>query len=348
MFYGGYRGYRGVPLFAMLAWCGCDGGVAPPSADRVRNATPFMSVMDDLGDILAGGRPISHEFELDNPTGVPVHILGAEALSPCCSSLACVPEMIPPCSRARVSVIARPGFQAGRREVRFAVHTDEPGRSIRDLILRANFLPEVEILPLGEEPDLPVGQTGTQTYEVVCRRKGGQGRDSPDEAVADGLTASLGAISTESTEGGLTVTTRVLRIAIPPSTQPGPRAEIVRLKWPGDLTLDHTVIWRVAPAITATPAGLIIRSGEIARPVDLAVRSDGDPFRVLDVTGPSVRGWQMDGRAPTQTSHRLELHLDPEFLGLPGNSEIAIRTDHANQPVIRLPLFVLPGPEGGR
>ena len=145
----------------------------------------------DLGTVLAYGQTLKHEFRLTNTTKRPIRLAGAVALTPCCSSVGSVATSIPPGGEAILPVFFSPGFQSGRKGVRFLVRTDDGEEPTRFFSLVADLAAEVEVAVTdGKGLSLPMGKPGMQAFRVIGRRTKMEGRRAPTTVVsASPLTA---------------------------------------------------------------------------------------------------------------------------------------------------------------
>jgi hypothetical protein len=299
----------------------------------------------DFGPVLARGQELHHEFLLRNPTDRPIRLLDARANTPCCSAVGQRPEVIPPGGTAALPVVFRPGTQTTRKRVTFAVQTDNPARPWWSLAVSASMTAEIEVRPVaGQDASLPIGAPGHQRFQVICRRVGDEGRDVPEAVeVAPPLVAALGPTRLDRLSPLLTEATRDLVVTLPASREPGPRRVEVRLKWADGLSRDMVVTWKVTPLIDASPSELILREGAGPASRIVLLRAADRPFRILEVTGPSLAG--PPGPLPTgpERLHALRLDLDPARAGAGAMAtDVRIVTDHPDQPALILGVLVVP------
>lgn len=342
-----FGGLRWVSM-VIVSWAGCapsserdDRAIAPERRAAVASLVPEVT---DLGVVLARGQSIRHEFVLRNPTARPIRLLGARPLTPCCSDLDSIPEVVPGGGSGRIAVRFRPGFQSGRKRVQFAIRTDEAGGTTRIFTLGAVLVAEVEVSGAeGPGLSLPMGQLGWQTLRVTSRRRAGEGRGPAEtvSAMAPPATRFLGEPTERIRTDGLIEAVREVELAIAPDPVAGSRSGSVNFGWADGRTWTHVVNWRVTPHITASPSGLVLRPGY---PPDrtVALRSASAPFRITGITGPAIaegKGCPLDVAAQM---HLVKLVLDPEGLRSPAPFDVTIATDHADQPQVTISVFVVP------
>ena len=251
--------------FPVLFVIGCSDNPVPTLEPRESSQiTPTASDADlfDFGPVLARGQTLRHEFTLSNPSNRPIRVLGAEAMTPCCSAVESIPDAIPPQSSAKLSVTLKPGFRSGRKRARFAYRTDEAPGIVRELTLVANLFPEVDdALAEGSTATLPIRQVGRQAIRFLFYRRGEEGRGEPSSVEAKPpLTARFAAPAEHrALTDGLTKSTRLVEVDLPSSDDPGVRRGEITLHWPDGKTWNRAIEWQVEPRIVATPSGLTLR-----------------------------------------------------------------------------------------
>jgi hypothetical protein len=300
--------------------------------------------------VLAHGQTLRHEFELRNPSGKPLRILGAEALTPCCSSIDKLPDTVPANGSIKVLVTFKPGYRGGHRQVRFLVTTDDHAHPTRAFSLSASIAPEVEVNALdGSASVLLLGQAGTQTLRVTCRRAKEEGRGAPESVEASpGLSAHFigSAVEETDSEGWITATRDVV-VELPQGSDAGPKQGTLILKWPEGLTHEQPVSWRVRPSIEAAPAALVLNGSDRTKPQSVLLRAADVPFRILDIDG--ARLDKPDGSlGEAVKSHVLHLSLSDEGWPDATTREVVITTDHPHQPKVIITVLLLTGAKGGQ
>lgn len=318
------------------------------STQTLRPDQAESSRFHNFGSVLARGQTLHHEFTLTNPTDHPLHILGAEALTPCCSALGPVPEVVAAHGQAKLPVVFRPGYQSGRKWVQFLVRTDDPAEPIRNFALAASLISEIEPRVLaGSATTLPLGQSGRQTIRVICHRVGDEGRGAPVTVTATApVTARFqGPPTVRIFPDGLVETTRDIEVALPPGKTTGSRQSEILIRWSDGLTLPDGIFWQVRPCIEAVPSGLVLKAseGRVDRMILLACQDR--PFRVLAIRGPALADVPTPP-AESRRSHGIRVSLKADGDSEAGASDLVMTTDHPDQPIVRVSVLVLPALEG--
>jgi hypothetical protein len=299
----------------------------------------------DFGAVLAKDQTLNHVFMLRNESDKAVRILGAEARTPCCSRVVRPANtVIEPGGELGLPVEFRVGRASGRKKAEFLVSTDDRAQPVWTLALKAELYPEFSAETSGEI-GLALGREGAITFPVICHRQGQTGLEAPIEArMAGPHRARLlpkGPADTESLPDGLERAARIVEVNLAPSGEIGRHAEEVVLVWADGEERRVPLRWEVEAVVRVEPSGLTIPAGAglVARTVLL---SADRPVRILEVSGPLVEA--DDSTRSAAAVHRLELRLRP---GAPwaGATDVVIRTDHPDQPEVRLSVLVLPGAE---
>ena len=244
----------------------------------------------DFGPVLARGQVLTHEFALTNESGRAVRLLGSQAMTPCCSAIGPLPEIIPPGAAVKVPVSFKPGHESRRKRVEFAVRTDSPDVPTLVLAVMATATAEIEIRPdKTSNATLPLGRSGHQRLTILCRRIGQEGRGSPDglDATPPLTAAFVGPTEGRSVPGHWVESTRDIEVVLPASSREGMRSGTVTLSWKGNPPIEFPIEWRVTPRIRATPTSIILRSKSAAsrETHTVILRSDDAPFRITGVSG---------------------------------------------------------------
>jgi hypothetical protein len=298
----------------------------------------------DLGRVLAHGQTIRHTFVLSNPGPRPVRVLSGLAETPCCSSIAALPESIPQGGRAEVRVELRPGHQSGRKMARFVVMTDDPTGPAKPFALVADLVAELEV-DADPRPILKVGEGGRTAVRVVARRLGESGRDA-----IVGVSASAPLLArlrheptTTSEDGGLVESSTEVEVVIPPVRDAGDHAGSLVLRFPDGSELSHAVSWRVVPRVAVIPASLLVHAGP--GPVRRTVRvvTGEAPFRLLGIDGPHLAG---SPRLPTLPASQHALDVELDVAGCPPGTafDLHLALDHPHHASVPVSVLVLPAP----
>ena len=95
------------------------------------------------------------------------------------------------------------------------------------------------------------------------------------------------------------------------------------------------------PRLSVSPSGLLLHESSKLVRQQIVVTSDGRPFRVEKVSSPILSG---KAELPRQCAVRqvLSLRLDASRAPASRAVDIAIKTDHPDQPSVSLSVLVLP------
>ncbi len=297
----------------------------------------------DFGFTLAGNQTLRHRFRLANPTNLPLHLIEAQALVPCCSSIGPIPESIAPGGSVDVPIELRTGGASGRKQVQFLIRTDATDRPDRWLAARVDLLAEVELVAdEGTRAELGLGRPATLRYRLICRRLGKAGRTAPASvAVAPPVVARLDGPDTVRTPAeGLVEAIRGVVVDLPTESEEGEHQLTLVFRWEDGTTWTTPLAWRVAPSLRVAPTGIVLRPGDGPTEHPIVVRSDGRPFRIVEVSGPSLAEGVTASAEPAQVqSLRLKL-VPPAASGKA--TDLKIVTDHPDQAALTLSVLTLP------
>lgn len=297
----------------------------------------------DLGNLVARGQEITHEFTIENPTDREVHVLGSDALTPCCSSILELPATIAARSQGKMKVSFRPGFQSGRKGVRFVVATDGGSSVPSRFSLLANLFAEVDVEEGGStEPDLDLGMPIARNLRIIGRRSGTVGRDAPSILAVD--PPSTGRFVGEAREvvlpSGIIESSRDVEILIPPFKALGKQNVNLRARWAGGQVWNHSLTCVVVAPIKVAPAGFVTQSTEPIASKAFLLRSSKIAFRVLKVEGPFAVEDAADSSKPLLV-HSVRLVVDPAKVEYGKPLDIRITTDHPHQPTVVASVLVV-------
>ncbi len=252
-----------------------------------------------------------------------------------------MPESISAGGSAEILTTFRPGFQSGRKRVQFAILTDGEDDPVVTYSLTASLASEIEVVSADPNgADLAAGKPGTRKFTVVCRRRGDQGRGAPSslKILAPASARFDGPASTVDRADGVSETTRTVEVTLPPSTEPGVHRAELFLFWEDPNREERRPIeWSVSAALRATPPVLVFKLGP-SEPMtrEVVVESTGSEFRVLSVEGSALgEGF----RLPTNRakSHRLSVPMMKSKVGI---SDLRIKTDHPDQPDLKVGVYI--------
>lgn len=198
---------------------------------------------------------------------------------------------------------------------------------------------------------IPIGKTAAQSFRVICRCQGDEGRRLPETLEARGpIQARFSGPATEiESPDGFTEATREVELTHEASVEAGYRHGSVLFRWSDGGEERYDAEWDVPPAVRATPQGLVLKSAAGLTWQTIRLTSDSRPFQVIGVTG----AWLGDGIEIPQGAavhHSLRLAIDSSRApGGSGTSEIVVTTDHPDQRSVKISILALPGGvEGGK
>jgi hypothetical protein len=302
----------------------------------------------DFGTVLARDQALRHEFRLANRSDRPLRLLGSKVKVPCCSELGLVPESIGPRGEVTIPAFLKVGHAADRKRIAFEIKTDSPTQEIRTLIATARFVPQWEVEEAaGDRGPLKIGQPSQRAFRVTGRRKAGEGMRAPTQVEATGAVELASASPPTEVEGsdGIIESARVVTVRLPGQPHPGDQLGTLTFRWPDGTSRIQEIRWSVKPSLELSPPGVVLKPGSGTKEVEVEVRSDDRPFRVVKVSGDLLAG---DVRLPDQPAmkHILRIALDPSRV-IPGVKPVVeVATDHPDQPTLLLRMLVLP-PEKG-
>jgi hypothetical protein len=337
-----------IPISGCSARSGDELGMPANVVSRTSKASPdSLSQVHDFGKIFSEDQSLRHEFTIRNPSDRAVRLIGAVAVTPCCSMIGPLPDSIPSKGQANVPTVFKPGFQSGARGVAFLIETDSPDQRQIQLALRAELVSAWETESLeGSTASVPLGQPGTLTFRVKARRKGSTGRVLPDKvsAMPPVQAGFAGQAASRTGSDGSVEATRDVWCRLPATNQPGQKRGELTFVWLGGRTETVPLGWQVRPRLRLTPSGLVLRRSNQPIWQTIAIESDGPPFQVVSVASPLLAGpvELPNGRA-TRHSVRIELNLSETALDCATN--VIITTDQPDQSSINLSLLVVPGIE---
>jgi hypothetical protein len=303
-------------------------------------------VADDIGIKITDDRPILHEFRLHNPTDTPIRLVNATALKTCCSSIGPIPRMIPPRGEATVPVIWKAGHQSGRKRVQFVVATDRDDCRTIDLSLTANLLPAWEVSSADDVSGNPT--TGaSQTFRVITRWSGDEGLEPPSgiESTEPFRCRLAGDATRETGPGGIVEARRIVEVSLPPNQGVGSYSGELLLKWADGTSKTHPIHREIPPPIRLAPSTLVVNAKDGSRAFQVIARSDGQPFRILKVTGQALVKPIVPDPNPA-VIHRLDVELDPSRFDRSGASEIEVATDHPAQVSLKIKVYLVASEKG--
>lgn len=238
-----------------------------------------------------------------------------------------------------------PSAQPERKRVGFLVQTDSAECPDMTYALSVMIYPEWEVTDTPESSrTLPIGRAGRQVMRLVSRRIAQEGDVLPTKVEVDSplVARFLGEPREQTEQESVTSYVRDVEIALPPSPEPGPQRGSLRLRWPDGHTREQPIVWQVVPVVDASPSKLVLRRSERDLTHTVTVRAfDNRPFRIRDV-GPSRLVASCDFDREALPVHTLKLRIDPEGAPDERDSQLAIKTNVDDHPIVSLSIVILP------
>ena len=331
-------------LVAASAGAGCNRDSRVDSDKINRPESVKDARVNDIGLVLGNQRTLSYIYKLENGSDRTLRLTGAQAMTPCCSSIGPLPRSpILPGQVALVPVSFKTGGEPGNRRLEFLVRTDSPTTPTLPLVLTATCYDDWEMIPSDgvSRFTLKPGHAGKRSYRIVSRRLEVKG-PPPRVVGSDPSITPLfepGEVETISPEGFVEMARRLV-VDIPATAEPGLKRAQVVLGVDDARTRSFDVEWFVAPCLTVSPSGLVIEREDGLTSRTIVLLSDERPFRVVGLSGPHLVG-QFAPPAEARTKHRIELQFDTSGTGEREAFDICIKTDHPDQTVVNLGVLVL-------
>ena len=328
---------------SVLGGCGSSDTSADRTVDRLVDSIELRANEEgrwtrDFGTVLARGQTLDHAFVFENGTDRPVRLLGAEALTPCCSAVGPIPESVPPGGSAAIPVQLRVGLASGLKDVKFVLQTDDPAHPLRWMALHADLLAEFEMIEDPANKDrLKLGETARNSYRLI-RRQDSEAEGGPPSRISI-EPASFALIPTDPgesrTDCGILESSNRYAMDLTADSL-GLKQVSARFQWPDGREWTHSISWTVEPLLIATPPGLSLTRSAPRKAVQ--IQSTDRPFRILAIRG---EGCHVDLALPSRASshHILTFEIDPDTEPSGAIGEIVVETDHPDQPRVLLGSF---------
>ncbi len=341
----GRMSWRGMAL-AVLA--GCTPSALPTVAlDAEPVETHFLidevSRAHHFGAVIAQtGTQRVHRFALRNATDRPLTIVEVVNRKPCCGALALGKAELAPGEETALELTLNVGGKFGDVVHEAVIVTDPPSPDEIVLHTTARAYPPVRIEELNADFTALVkgGLPRACVYQIIAH-------GTPDQPAIDLNHATIGGTVKanwldEAKPGeavdGVTATVRKLGVSLEPVGEPGDRRDSLTLSANNESVLDHTIAWRLDTPITATPKVLVVRPGKTDYKILLRATGE-DPFRVTNIEAPEIVA-TLPTDETAHTTQSISFHIETPPTGA-GKSEVAILTDHPNQPRVTIPIVSL-------
>jgi len=334
------------------------GDIAPKPISKANSPTPPKlratwydpaATRHDFGLVLAGSDVTrSHTYRIANTSTHPVRILGVANRKPCCGDVKPIaPTTLGPGQAVEVAVELHIGLAAGRVLHLAEIQFEGDGDKILATELRTTGtgLARASIDPL-EPARLSLELGESIPVEFLARSFGN--RERPPFPIEESSIRSDAPIrwqrdaeSRVDSDTGLDEIRRPLVVTLAASGEPGRRSTALALLDGGSAVARKVIDWEVAPAIRATPSGLIFAADSGAQKIILVSRK-GHPFRVVPgrSTAEGLRLTPDDAEA--RSTHVVAARLDGEPTPDTRSGEIVVATDHPLQSLVKV-AFYIPG-----
>ena len=316
-------------LFALVALAGCgpEGGT-PPQPPKLS----FASSAQELGTV-AQGEPFQHRFEFRNDGGSALVIHNVKTACDCAAALA-QESVVAPGASGSIEVRCNSDHSHGRVQRTVTVYSNDPARPVLTLTIGGEVDPDA----VADPPALYLGHVRRgQRSENEARLFA---RAPEALRLATGGGAVLDASLQPADSAG---TARSLAVAIKPDAPLGRFSETVRVATnsPKHPLLKIDVVGFVDGDLVVSPRALSfgrVTQGDAAADTLLVENRGQAP---VHVTAASVAG--SSARAEVQTieeGRRYEVRVVLNTSLPPGrlNDRVEIRTDHPEQPLLRVPV----------
>ncbi len=289
----------------------------------------------------------SHTFRVANTSGRPVKILGVANRKPCCGEVEPIPATtLGPGQAVEVAVTLHIGLAAGRVIHLAEIQTEGDGGKILATELRTmgTGLARATVEVVGSAPSsLDPGELAK--VELIARSFGNRERPPfplDDRAIRCDVPFDWKGIAEDRLDpgSGLDELHRPLVVTLDASGEPGRRWTTLELLDGGSAVARKTIAWEVAPAIKATPPGLVL-SADSSGPWKIMLRGRDDrPFRVVSASS-KIEGLMLTpvgGEA--RTTHTLTFRLVGPPWPETRTGEIVVETDNPRQPLVKVSIHI--------
>jgi hypothetical protein len=300
--------------------------------------------LHDFGLVIAQDQTLSHTFTIRNDTPHGLHIVQAVPDVPCCSAIRPAGNSATPGGVIDVLVEFKVGNPHGRRRIAFHVLTDHPERPTRRFDVYATLVPDIEVIPVaGFDTVLRLNETGTQGFEVVCRRKRGEGRDAPNELVTEpGIAAQFQDKTTiQRLDNGLVESRRNVVVTLPAHSVSGSHRSQVLFKWRDGREVAQPITWTVRPHIIKFPPGITLSARASGARHTIRLSSSERPFRVLSVASSCLAESPLLDQSANRL-HEIKLVLNASASAASDTADLRITTDHPDERIVTVAVLVLP------
>jgi hypothetical protein len=308
----------------------------------------FASQLHIFPATVARGQTVHHRFALKNPTGRTIRLRSADASTPCCSSIRLEARALAARESTTAEVEWRIARGTGRKAVDFTIETDSADYPELKLRLVVDLRADWEVIPARDGlPKFRMGEGGEVRMRILSRRTPDEGAgslvavdsDPPLHARFAG-SASPPVLVAE----GVREESREIVAILAPSNDVGVHRGTVRFGWSDGRQEAIDVAWEVVPHVRASPSALFVTRGIPTTRV-IMIRSEGDPIRILGVTGP-LQEDPLANPGVVDDVHELVLKILVPTDGTDPAPNVRNTTDSRRQPVVEVVLIAAPA--GGK
>ena len=288
---------------------------------------------------------LPHDYTITNRSDRPFKILRSINAKPCCGEVEPIaPKILAPGESITLKVTVRIGETLGLLRHRALVETDLPTDSVLEFWTTADVLPRVRVEEVaGDLHPLFPGQSARRRFTAIAY---GTATDAPPELDDSTVRATSGVIWEDAArerrlDNQILERTRHFAVELKAGGKPGSRIEDISVVDGKNILWRQQLAWEVASSLKATPPGIILSQPSGVTEEKVVIRSvDRRPFSLLGIESnlPGVSARAGDGGA--QAVHVVRVKIEPS----PGNAghagRVMIKTDHPNQPVVIVSVFV--------
>ena len=288
----------------------------------------------------------SHTFRIVNHSDRPVPIRSVANRKPCCGDVAEVPATtIEPGQVLEIPVTLKLGLGSGQVVHVAAIEVEGTDEEINlSTMATAQARATVDAI----DPTSHLLEPGqTQGVEFLIRSFGVQA-DPPRALDNSAIRCDLPtewvepATSEAGTDSDITSVHRTLAVTLPATVDPGrQRAELAVVNSDGAIIGRRPVEWNVLAALVASPDGLILTANDRAdQSLRVIVRSrDNRPFRILEAKT-ILTDLTVATDAGAKPAHVIRCLFAASDRPGTRTGEVVIRTDHPDQSLIKLAVYV--------
>ena len=307
----------------------------------------------DFGLVLAGADVTrSHTFRITNVSDRPIRVRGVANRKPCCGDVAPVePTVVEPGQALEAPITLKLGLGSGDlvHVAAIEVEGDDEGVTLYTTATAHARATIDEVEP--SNGLLEPGQSRRVEYLIQSFGvESDPAQTLDDQAIRCELPTEWTGPATTETDSklGIIGLRRVLAVTLPASSEPSHRLTTLEIRnGAGAVIGRRSIGWEVAAALTASPAGLVFgTAAQVGQQFKVIVRSrDNRPFRIAEAAS-NVAGLAVEIDDGTKPLHTITARFGGQLQPGSRTGEVVLRTDHPNQPVLKLAVYI-PGQANG-